>query len=69
MEKTLSIEGMMCAHCEVNVKKALQALDGVSEAVVSREAGTAVVTLDQDVPDDILKAAVEAKDFKVTGIR
>ena len=68
MEKTLQITGMMCPRCEARVKKALEALDGVTEAQVSHEKGTAVVALSGDVSDDALKAAVEAKDYKVTGI-
>lgn len=68
MTKTIHIEGMMCAHCEATVKKALEALDGVQSAAVSHEAGTAVVTLTADVADDVLKEAVEAKDYTVTGI-
>ena len=68
MTKTVHIEGMMCAHCEATVKKALEALDGVQSAAVSHEAGTAVVTLTADVADDVLKKAVEAKDYTVTGI-
>ena len=68
MKKTIHIEGMMCAHCEATVKKALEALDGVESAVVSHEAGTAVVTLSHAVDDAALKAAVEAKDYTVTGI-
>ena len=68
MNKTIHIEGMMCGHCEATVKKALEALDGVTDAVVSHEAGTAVVTLSRDVADADLKAAVEAKDYTVTGI-
>ncbi len=68
MNKTLKIEGMMCPHCEASVKKALEALDGVSEAVVSHEAGTAVVTLTSDVEDTVLAQAVEAKDYKVLSV-
>ncbi len=68
MTKTIKIEGMMCNHCENTVKKALEALDQVQEAVVSHEAGTAVVTLTGDVADDALKAAIEAKDYTVVGI-
>ena len=68
MTKTMHIEGMMCAHCEATVKKALEALDGVQSAAVSHEAGTAVVTLTGDVADDVLKDAVQAKDYTVTGI-
>ena len=69
MTKTIQIEGMMCMHCEMKVKKALEALEGVAEAVVSHDAGTAVVTLNGEVSDEAMKAAVEAKDFKVTGIQ
>ena len=69
MKKTLKVEGMMCGHCEARVKKALEAVPGVAEAVVSHEAGTAVVTLNEDVADDVLKQAVEAQDYKVTGIQ
>ena len=68
MKKTIHIEGMMCAHCEATVKKALEALDGVESAVVSHEAGTAVVTLSHDVADAALQEAVQAKDYTVTGI-
>ena len=68
MTKTMHIEGMMCAHCEATVKKALEALDGVASADVSHEAGTAVVTLTHAVDDAALKAAVEVKDYTVTGI-
>ncbi len=68
MKKTLHVKGMMCGHCEARVKKALEALPEVSEAVVSHEAGTAIVTLTADVADDTLKNAVEAQDYKVTGI-
>ena len=68
MTKTLTIEGMMCPHCEATVKKALEALDPVTEAKVSHESGTAVVTLNGEVSDDTLKKAVEDKDYKVTGI-
>lgn len=58
----------MCGHCEARVKKALEALPEVSEAVVSHEAGTAIVTLSADVSDETLKKAVEDQDYKVTGI-
>ena len=68
MEKTLNIEGMMCGHCEARVKKALEALAQVDEAVVSHESGTAVVKLNVDVDNAVLKDAVEAQDYKVTGI-
>jgi Cu2+-exporting ATPase len=69
MKKTLKVEGMMCGHCEARVKKALEALPEVDEAVVSHEAGTAIVTLNAEVADDLLKNAVEAQDYKVTGIQ
>ena len=68
MKKTMHITGMMCGHCEARVKKALEAVDGVDEALVSHEAGTAVVTLSKDVADETLKQAVEAQDYPVTGI-
>lgn len=68
MTKTMKIEGMMCGHCEAAVKKALEELDGVREAVVSHEAGTAVVELDGQVEDAVLKKAVEDKDYTVTSI-
>ena len=69
MKKTLKVEGMMCDHCEARVKKALEALPEVAEAVVSHEAGTAIVTLSADVADGVLKKAVEDQDYKVTGIQ
>ena len=68
MKKTLHVEGMMCCHCEARVKKALEALPAVDEAVVSHEAGTAIVTLNAGVSDADLKKAVEDQDYKVTGI-
>ena len=68
MKKTIKIEGMMCGHCEATVKKALEALPQVDAAQVSHTAGTAVVTLNASVADDVLTQAVEAKDYKVTGI-
>ena len=68
MKKTIRIEGMMCGHCEATVKKALEALPQVDAAEVSHTAGTAVVTLNADVADDVLTKAVEDKDYKVTGI-
>ena len=69
MEKTLTIEGMMCTHCEARVKKALEALENVTQAQVSHKKGTAVVTLSADVPNDTLKQAVEAQDYPVTKIQ
>ena len=68
MQKTIKIEGMMCPHCEAAVKKALEALEGVDAADVSHVAGTAVVSMSAVVADEALKEAVEAKDYKVTGI-
>ena len=69
MTKTMNIEGMMCGPCEARVKKALEALDAVSEAAVSHESGTAVVTLSSDISDEKLKETVEAEDYKVTSIQ
>ena len=68
MEKTMKIEGMMCEHCEARVKKTLEAIPQVDSAEVSHKAGTAVVTLNAEVADDVLKKAVEDQDYKVTGI-
>ena len=68
MKKTMNIEGMMCMHCEATVKKALEAIDGVESAEVSHEENRAVVTLTKEVPDDVLKEAVEAKEYVVKGI-
>ena len=68
MKKTLQVEGMMCEHCEATVKKALEAIDGVESAVADHNANTATVTLSKDVDNAVLKAAVEAKDYKVGGI-
>ena len=69
MEKTLKIEGMMCGHCEMHTKKALEALDGVKTAEVSHEAGTAVVSLEKEIPDDVLKQAVADQGYRVTAIQ
>ena len=68
MEKTMKIEGMMCGHCEAAVRKALEAVDGVTGAQVSHEAGTAVVTLSKPVDDAVLTKAVTDKDYKVLSI-
>ncbi len=68
MEKTLNITGMMCGHCEAHVKKALEAVAGVTEAVASHEKGTAVITLSQEVSNDVLTAAVKDAGYEVTGI-
>ena len=69
MEKTLEITGMMCGHCEMAVKKALESVDGVESADVSHEKGTAVVTLSKEVSNDVLKKTVEDKDYTVTSIK
>ncbi len=69
MEKTMKIEGMMCGHCEARVKKCLEALEGVSEAKVSHEEGTAVVGMAEEISDDILTKAVEEQDYKVLSIQ
>ena len=68
MKKVMNIEGMMCGHCEATVKKALEALPQVEEAVVSHEAGTAEVTLNAEITDEVLKKTVEDKDYTVTSI-
>ncbi|MCI6581346.1 MAG: heavy metal translocating P-type ATPase, partial [Oscillospiraceae bacterium] len=69
MEKTLKIEGMMCGHCEMHVKKALEALDGVKNAEVSHKTGTAVATLEKEISDDVLKKAVADQGYQVTDIQ
>ena len=69
MVKTMKIEGMMCGHCEARVKKVLESLAEVDQAEVSHEAGTAVVTLNAEIADDVLKKAVEDQDYKVTDIQ
>ena len=69
MTKTIEIKGMMCEHCEARVKKALEQLEGVASAVPSKDSGTAVVTLSGPVTDEALRAAVEAQDYEVLGIR
>ncbi len=69
MKYTMKIEGMMCGHCEARVKKVLEAIDGVASAEVSHKDGTAIVTLNKEIPADVLKAAVEAQDYPVTDIR
>ena len=68
MKKIMHIEGMMCGHCEAAVKKALEALPQVDEAVVSHEAGTAELTLNAEITDDVLKKTVEDKDYTVTSV-
>ncbi len=69
MEKEMKIEGMMCGHCEARVKKALEAVDGVKEAIVSHEKKNAIITLEKEVANDVLKEAVEAQDYEVTSIQ
>lgn len=69
MEKTLEIKGMMCEHCEMHTRKALEALEGVKVVSVSHKTGTAVVTLEKEVSDEILKQAVTDQGYEVTGIR
>ena len=68
MKKTLKITGMMCEHCEMHTRKALEALDGVTAVEVSHKAGTAVVTMDKDISDDVLKQAVTDQGYEVTDI-
>ena len=68
MEKTMKIEGMMCGHCEARVKKCLEALPEVITAVVSHEAGTAVVTLNAELTEEVLRKTVEAQDYTVLSI-
>ena len=68
MEKTMHIEGMMCCHCEARVKKTLEKIEGVAEAVVSHEKGTAIVTLSAPVDNDVLKKAIEDQDYTVLSI-
>ncbi|MBQ3048466.1 MAG: cation transporter [Oscillospiraceae bacterium] len=68
MEKTMKIEGMMCGHCEARVKKTLEGIAGVEAAEVSHKEGTAVVTFNDTVTEEMLKNAVEAQDYKVTSI-
>ena len=68
MEKTMKIEGMMCGHCEARVKKCLEGIEGVTEAAVSHEAGTAVVKRAAEVSDTVLRETVEAQDYKVLSI-
>lgn len=69
MKKTLKIEGMMCGHCEMHTKNALEALEGVAKAEVSHKTGTAVVTLEKEISDDVLKKAVAEQGYQVTEIR
>ena len=69
MTKTMKIEGMMCKHCEARVKKILEGIDGVVEAEVSHEKGTAIVTLAKDVDNSVFKNAIEAQDYPVIDIQ
>lgn len=69
MEKTMKIEGMMCGHCEARVKKCLEALPQVDEAIVSHVEGTAKVILNAELADDVLKKTIEDQDYKVLGIQ
>ena len=68
MNKTMKITGMMCGHCSGRVKKVLEAMAEVDEAIVSHEEGTAILTLNAEVADDILKQTVEAEGYEVTEI-
>ena len=68
MEKTMKIEGMMCGHCEAHVTKALLAVEGVTEVKASHETNTAVVTMDREIPEEILKKVVEDCDYKYLGL-
>ena len=69
MTKTMIVEGMSCGHCTARVQKALEAVDGVAAVTMSLEEKSAVVTLDKDVPDEVLKDAVVQADYEVTEIR
>ena len=69
MKKTLNIQGMMCSHCEMHVKKALEAMEGVTGTEVSHKAGTAVVTMDRDIPNDAFIKAIAEQGYEVTGIQ
>ena len=68
MTKTVRIEGMMCGHCEARVKKALEAIDGIESAIPDHNANTAVITLSKDVPEDMIRSAIEAQDYTFIGI-
>ena len=68
MTKTMKINGMMCGHCEARVKKTLEALEQVTEAVVSHEAGTAVVTLNAEISNEELKKVIEDQDYEVVSV-
>ena len=68
MTKTITIEGMMCEHCEARVKKTLEAIPGIMCAVPDHTKNTAVVTLSEDVPADVIRSAIEAQDYTFIGI-
>ena len=68
MTRTVKIEGMMCGHCEARVKKTLEAIDGIESAAPDHTADTAVITLSKDVPESIIRAAIEAQDYTFVGI-
>ena len=68
MERTMKINGMMCGHCSGRVKKVLEALPEVDEAIVSHETGTAVVKLNAEIANDVLKSTVEAQDYEVVSV-
>ena len=68
MTKTAKINGMMCCHCEATVKKTLEAIDGVESAAVSHEKGEAVLELSKDVPEEVIKKAVEDKDYEFVSL-
>ena len=68
MTKTVKIEGMMCGHCEARVKKTLEAIDGIESASPDHNANAAVITLSKDVPEDIIRSAIEAQDYTFVGI-
>ena len=68
MKKTVKIEGMMCGHCEMSVRKALEAIDGIEQAVVSHETGTAESTMSRDVDADVIRKAIEDRDFTFVSI-
>ena len=68
MKKTVKIEGMMCGHCEMSVRKALEAIDGIEQAVVSAQKGTAEFTMSKDVNADVIRKAIEDRDFTFVSI-
>ena len=68
MTKTVKIEGMMCEHCEARVKKTLEAIDGIVSAAPDHKADKAVITLSKDVPEEVIRAAIEAQDYTFIGV-